>query len=184
MDKKPLYTIGHGSRKSKDFLALLKFFHIEYLIDVRSQPYSKFYPHFNQNELKSFLERNGIRYVFMGEDIGGRPKDASCYDNEGKVDYEIMKTKEFFVNGIQRLKTAYYKDVNAAIMCSESKPCECHRSKLIGRVLSDENIILQHIDENGKVKDQATVINELNKGLSAIDLFGKTLNVTSRKNYL
>ena len=184
MDKKPLYTIGHGNRKSEDFLALLKEFGIEYLIDVRSQPYSKFNPQYNQNDLKFFLERNGIKYVFMGDNIGGRPKDTSCYDNEGKVDYEAVKTKEFFINGIERLKTAYNKDINVVIMCSESKPCECHRSKLIGRVLNTDNIILKHIDENGKVKDQATVINELNKGLSAIDLFGNPINVTSRKAYL
>lgn len=183
MVKKPLYTIGHGSRKSEDFLALLKEFGIEYLIDVRSQPYSKFNPQYNQNELKFFLERNGIKYVFMGDTIGGRPKDTSCYDSEGKVDYEAVKTKDFFINGIERLKTAYNKDINVVIMCSESKPCECHRSKLIGKVLNSENIILKHIDENGKVKDQATVINELNKGLSAVDLFGNPLNATSRKAY-
>jgi len=184
MEKKDLYTIGHGNRKPEDFLALLKDFGIEYLIDVRSQPYSKFNPQFNQNDLKFFLERNNIKYVFMGDTIGGRPKDTSCYDNEGKVDYEALKTKEFFLQGIDRLKTAYNKDINVVIMCSESKPCECHRTKLIGRVLNTENVILKHIDEHGKIKDQTTVINELNKGLSEIDLFGNPINVTSRKAYL
>lgn len=184
MEKKALYTIGHGNRKAEDFLTLLKDFGIEYLIDVRSQPYSKFNPQFNQNDLKFFLEKNNIRYIFMGDIIGGRPKDMSCYDNEGKVDYEKLKTKEFFLQGIDRLKNAYSKDINVVIMCSESKPCECHRTKLIGRVLSAENVFLKHIDENGKIKDQATVINELNKGLSEIDLFGNPINVTSRKAYL
>ena len=184
MEKKPLYTIGHGNRKPEDFLALLKDFNIECLIDVRSQPYSKFNPQFNQNDLKFFLERNGIKYVFMGDTIGGRPKDTSCYDNEGKVDYEAVKTKEFFLNGIDRLKTAYDKDINVVIMCSESKPCECHRSKLIGKVLITDNIVLKHIDEKGKLKDQSTVINELNKGFSEYDLFGNRINATSRKAYL
>lgn len=184
MTKKPLYTIGHGNRKSEDFLALLKEFGIEYLIDVRSQPYSKFNPQYNQNDLKFLLERNGITYVFMGDNIGGRPKDTSCYDIEGKVDYKVVQTKDFFIDGIERLKTAYNKDVSVVIMCSESNPCECHRSKLIGEVLNTDNIILKHIDENGKIKDQATVINELNKGLSAIDLFGNLINITSRKAYL
>lgn len=184
MEKKALYTIGHGNRKPEDFLTLLKNFEIEYLIDVRSQPYSKFNPQFNQNDLKFFLERNNIKYVFMGDTIGGRPKDTTCYDNEGKVDYEALKTKEFFLQGIDRLKIAYNKNINVVIMCSESKPCECHRTKLIGRALNTENIILKHIDENGKLKDQATVINELNKGLSEIDLFGNQLNATSRKTYL
>lgn len=184
MEKKPLYTIWHGNRKPEDFLALLKEFGIEYLIDVRSQPYSKFNPQFNQNDLKIFLEQNGIKYVFMGDTIGGRPKDTSCYNNEGKVDYVAVKTKEFFIKGINRLKTAYNKDINVVIMCSESKPGECHRSKLIGKVLITDNIILKHIDEKGKLKDQLTVINELNKGLSEYDLFGNPINATSRKAYL
>jgi len=184
MGKLPLYTIGHGSRTPSEFLELLNKFDIEYLIDVRSQPYSKFNPHFNQSDLKFFLERNGIKYVFMGDKIGGRPKDTSCYDSEGKVDYEVVKTKDFFLRGIERLKKAYDNDASVVIMCSESKPSECHRSKLIGRVLNTEDILLKHIDEKGKLKDQASVINELNKGLSEIDLFGNFVNTTSRKAYL
>lgn len=182
--KSPLYTIGHGNRKAEAFLNLLREFQIEYLIDVRSQPYSKFNPAFNQNDIKFFLERNGVKYVFMGDTIGGRPTDNSCYDENGKVDYEAIKTKDFFKNGIERLKTAYEKGINVALMCSESKPCECHRSKLIGKVLFDEKILLSHIDENGKVKDQITVINELNKGLSDKTLFGDDINASSRNSYL
>ncbi len=68
-------------------------------------------------------------------------------------------------------------------MCSESKPSECHRSKLVGRVLSADNIVLKHIDESGKIKDQVTVINQLNKGFSDFDLFGKIINATSRNPY-
>lgn len=182
--KKTIYTIGHGNRKIEDFLKLLKDFGIEYLIDVRSQPYSKFNPQFNQNELKSVLENNSLKYVFMGDSIGGRPKDQTCYDNSGKVDYDVLKTKEVFLAGIERLKVAHSKNLALAIMCSESKPSECHRSKLIGRVLSENNINLIHIDEKGKIKDQVTVINELNKGLASIDLFGTARKTTSRKSYI
>lgn len=184
MEKRPLYTIGYGNRTPEDFLAILKDFGIEYLIDIRSQPYSKFNSQFSQNELKFFLEKSGVRYVFMGDNIGGRPKDASCYDDEGKADYGIIKTKDFFIEGIERLRKAYDKDIGVIIMCSEGKPSECHRSKLIGVVLEEENISVRHIDENGKIKDQITVINELNKGLSTIDLFGNSSNLTSRKSYL
>ena len=183
MDKQ-LYTIGYGNRNISIFISLLKVYNIEYLVDVRSQPYSKFNPQFNQPELKYFLARNGIKYVFMGDTIGGRPKDISCYDKEGKVDYDIVRTKDFFLKGIERLKIAYNKDINVVIMCSESKPCECHRSKLIGKVLNTDNINLKHIDENGKIKDQNIVIIELNKGLSDFDLFGNQTHSTSRKAYI
>jgi len=120
----------------------------------------------------------------MGDTIGGRPTDISCYDIEGKVDYEVIKTKDFFLKGIERLKTAYNKDINVVLMCSESKPCECHRSKLIGKVLDVDKIVMKHIDEKGKIKNQASVISELNKGLSEFDLFGNPINSTSRKAYL
>jgi uncharacterized protein (DUF488 family) len=184
MEKRPIYTIGHGNRKQDEFLDLLKAFDIHYVIDVRSQPFSKFNPHFNQSDIKYFLEVHGVKYVFMGDTLGGRPNDNSCYDSEGKVDYEIVKTKDFFKQGVERLKKAYDKDINVAVMCSESKPSECHRTKLIGRILSEENILLQHIDEKGIVKDQLQVINEINKGLNDVDLFGETRNKTSRKSYL
>lgn len=184
MDQRPIYTIGHGNRKQEEFLDLLKQYDIQYLIDVRSQPYSKFNPQFNQRDIMFVLESSGIKYVFMGDTLGGRPTDKSCYDHEGKVDYESVKTKIFFKQGIDRLKTAYGKNVNVAIMCSESKPTECHRTKLIGRFLATDNIFLQHIDEKGIVKDQLTVINEMNKGLSDIDLFGEQQNQTSRKSYV
>lgn len=184
MEKKPLFTIGHGSRKIEDFVALLKTFGIKYLIDVRSKPYSKFNPHFNQEELNIHLENHSIKYVFMGDNLGGRPNDPSCLNAEGKIDYEIVKKKDFFIQGIQRLNIAYGKDINVVLMCSESKPSECHRSKLIGRVLEESQISVMHIDERGKLKDQTSVIIELNKGLADVDLFGESINSTSRKSYL
>ncbi|HPF00811.1 MAG TPA: DUF488 domain-containing protein [Bacteroidales bacterium] len=183
MEKNPLYTIGHGHRKQEEFLELLRKFEILYLIDVRSQPYSKFNPGFNQSEIKIFLENNSVKYVYMGDTLGGMPKDISCYTIRGNVDYEILKTKEYFLNGIERLKTAYNQNLKIAIMCSESKPTECHRTKLIGRVLSEQDISVVHIDEKGNLKDQITVINELNKGCAEIDLFGEKKNTASRKTH-
>jgi uncharacterized protein (DUF488 family) len=183
--KRPIYSIGHGTRKIEEFIQLLKGLDIHYLIDVRSQPYSKFSPQFNQNDLKFTLEKHGIKYIFMGDSLGGRPSDLSCYDHSGKVDYDKVKNRKFFKDGIERLKTAYEKEIGVVLMCSESKPIECHRSKLIGRTLFDEKINLSHIDENNKLKDQLTVISELNKGKGDIDLFGNpTLNQTSRKSYI
>jgi uncharacterized protein (DUF488 family) len=158
MEKMPIYTIGHGARKSEDFLKVLTAFGVKYLIDVRSQPYSKFHPQFRQDELRLFLEQNDIKYVWMGDTLGGRPTDKTCYDSDGKIDYEKVKTRDFFKAGIGRLKVAYNKNLPIALMCSEGKPSECHRTKLIGRVLSAENILLMHIDEKGKLRTQAEVI--------------------------
>jgi uncharacterized protein (DUF488 family) len=184
MEQKPMYSIGHGNRRAADFLTLLHQYDIEFLIDVRSKPYSKFHPQFNQRELKTFLEGNGITYVFMGDSIGGRPSDLTCYDTSGKVDYEILKTKFFFREGIERLKNAYYKNLKVALMCSESNPCECHRSKLIGKVLDTAKISLKHIDEKGSIKSQVAVIDRMNRGFAEFDLFGNPVNVSSGKSHI
>jgi uncharacterized protein (DUF488 family) len=184
MKTKSLYTIGHGARKERDFLALLQCYGIEILMDVRSQPYSKFHPQFNQNNLHAFLERHDIRYIFMGDTLGGRPKDKSCYNEEGSIDYDIVKTKGFFRRGIDILKSICDSEHKVAVMCSESNPCDCHRTKLIGKVLNTEEITLKHIDAKGKLKDHTTVLNEMNKGLSCTDLFGNGIKVVTGQFYL
>lgn len=92
----------------------------------------------------------------MGDTLGGKPTDASCYTN-GRVDYEKVKQKIFFKEGILRLKTAYHKNLRITIMCSESNPCHCHRSKLISEVLVSEDIMVAHIDEKALIKTQEEV---------------------------
>jgi uncharacterized protein (DUF488 family) len=186
MEPNTLYSIGHGNRSAEELISLLKSFGVQYLIDVRSSPYSKFNPQFNQNTLKFSVENEGVKYVFMGDVLGGRPKDVTCYKEGGVVDYEIIKTKDFFKSGIERIKVAYEKNIKVALMCSESKPQECHRSKLIGEVLRDANITVQHIDEKGKLKTQNTVILKVTKGQNPINLFGETITIvsSSRKKYI
>ncbi|KAI9440247.1 hypothetical protein F5148DRAFT_989077 [Russula earlei] len=171
MKQNPIYTIGHGTRKIDEFVNVLKNFGIQYLVDVRSRPYSKFNPQFNRDDLAHSLSLHGITYVFMGDTLGGRPPGSGCYTNEGKVDYEKVKTKAFFQKGIERLQVAYNKSIPLAIMCSESKPSECHRSRLIGQVLAAEQIIVHHIDEKNTVKTQAEVISEVNKEQPGATLF-------------
>lgn len=179
--KIPLYTIGYGNRKIDEFLEIIKKYEIDYLIDIRSKPFSKYQQEFNQNELKHFLIKKNINYVFMGDALGGRPDDNTCYF-DGKVDYEIISTKMFYQKGIERLKTAYDKDLKISLMCSELKPQDCHRSKLIGRTLIEEKIDVQHIDENGLLKDQISVMDIVTNGFGEFDLFGSS-NLYSRKKY-
>ena len=68
-------------------------------------------------------------------------------------------------------------------MCSESKPEECHRSKLIGEELLKKNISIIHIISRNTTKTQEAVINELTKGKGTVDIFGESLDFTSRKSY-
>jgi uncharacterized protein (DUF488 family) len=175
----PLFTIGYGARTLEEFLAALKKNGIEYLIDVRTAPYSKFKPEFSKDLLQYHVERAGIHYLFMGDTLGGQPKDPACH-TDGKVDYGKVRAQAAFQSGIERLRKAFEQQRRAALMCSEGKPEQCHRSKLIGEALAAAGIPVCHIDEDGGMLTQTEVIVRLTKG--QMDLFGQA-SFTSRKRY-
>jgi uncharacterized protein (DUF488 family) len=165
----PLLTIGYGARTLDAFLAVLTEHGVAYLIDVRSAPYSKFKPEFSKNALEDAVKAAGIHYVYMGDTLGGQPKDQSCYE-DGKVLYDRVKEREFFREGIRRLTRAVDQKLRVAIMCSEGKPEQCHRTVLIGQMLTDLGISVAHIDENDVVIGQEEALGRRTGGqLSLLD---------------
>jgi uncharacterized protein (DUF488 family) len=174
-----LHTIGYGSRTVDQLVAALTANRIEYVLDVRTSPYSKFKPEFSREPLEAALKAGGIRYVFMGDTLGGQPRDPDCY-TDGKVDYDKVRQQEFFKSGLERLLKAHEQHVRAALMCSEGRPEQCHRSKMIGEALAAAGIPVRHIDEDGQVLTQTKVMDRLTGG--QFDLFGGP-TLTSRKRY-
>ena len=150
----PIFTIGHGTRPTQELIDLLKRYDISYLADVRTQPYSKFNPQYNRESLHKSLNEQDIKYIYLGDSLGGRPQDPSCHDATGRVNYNLVRQKDFFKAGIERLRSANNKNLNVVLLCSERKPELCHRSKLIGKTLQEEKIKVHHIDEYGELKDQ------------------------------
>jgi uncharacterized protein (DUF488 family) len=175
----PIYTIGYGARDLAGFLELLRGHDIAYLLDVRSAPYSRFKPEFSKVALEQALREAGIHYVYLGRQLGGQPQVPSCYV-DGKVDYAAVRRLPAFREGIDRLEHAFRQGRRVALMCSEGKPELCHRSTLIGQVLAEREIAVQHIDENGMLLTQAEVIGRLTGG--QLGLFGEP-EFTSRKRY-
>ena len=174
-----LHTIGYGARTLDQLIAVLKAHRIEYLLDVRSAPYSKFKPEFSKEALEAALKNHGLRYVFMGDTLGGQPRDPACY-TEGKVDYEKVRRQPFFQAGLELLRKAHEQHLRAAIMCSEGKPEQCHRSKMIGEALTAAGIPFRHIDEDGQLLTHTQVMDRLTGG--QLDFFGGPA-LTSRKRY-
>lgn len=158
---RPLLTLGYGNRQLDDVLGLLHTHEVRYLVDVRSAPYSRFNPAFSRGNLEAALEDAGIRYVFMGDTLGGRPGDASCYDEAGHVDYLACRDSADFKAGFERLRSAFEQDVGAAIFCSELRPEHCHRTKLIGEALAEMGVTVEHIDANGSRTSHGTVMKRL-----------------------
>ncbi|MCA0959565.1 DUF488 domain-containing protein [Muricauda ruestringensis] len=181
MQDSTIYSIGHGNKSFEEFLVELKEHQIDYVFDVRSSPISKYNFHFNRSWLEVDLPNNSVVYEFLGEYLGGLPKNRKYYTN-GKVDYSKLSASDFFIEGIKLLIEANNESLRIALMCSETKPEECHRSKLIGRELLKHNISINHITSDG-IKSQEEIIEKLTKGFGAQDLFGEK-DFTSRNTYL
>jgi uncharacterized protein (DUF488 family) len=176
----PIYTIGYGSRSVEELIATLKQYAIAYLVDVRSAPYSRYKPEYSKDALAATLQAHGIRYLFLGDALGGRPSDPACY-SDGKVDYEKVKQQPFYQAGLERVQAAFRQQARVVLMCSEGKPTQCHRSKLIGASLTNLQIPIVHIDEQGAPQSQEDVMADLTKG--QLSLFGDP-TFTSRKRYV
>ncbi|MBE2233223.1 MAG: DUF488 domain-containing protein [Anaerolinea sp.] len=175
----PVFTIGYGARSVDALIAVLRAHQISFLVDVRSAPYSRFKPEFSKEALERALKQQGIRYVYLGDALGGRPADPDCYVDD-KVDYERVKGKAFYQAGIERVQAAWQRGLRFVLLCSEGKPEQCHRSKLIGETLAGLGIPVLHIDEQDQLRSQEEVIQRLTGG--QLSLFGD-LEFTSRRRY-
>jgi uncharacterized protein (DUF488 family) len=175
----PIYTIGYGARTVDELAAVLRAYAIEFVIDIRTAPYSRYKPEFSKDALEAALKTHGLRYVYMGDSLGGRPDDPACYV-DGKVDYARVQDKPFYQAGIARLQTAFSQQRHIVLMCSEGKPEECHRTKLIGATLTRLGIAVAHIDENDQECTQAEVLERLEG--AQLTLFDEPL-LSSRKRY-
>lgn len=157
-----IFTIGYGGRQTDDFIAILNRFEIDTLVDVRSQPYSRYSPDFCKERLSTILRRKGIRYEFMGDTLGGRLDDRSCYKyspqrRKAVLDHKLCESKSFYQSGIAHLKAALSDGRRVVIMCSELEPHECHRGYVLGRSLDGEDIDVVHIGKHGEPLTQSQI---------------------------
>ena len=167
-----IYTIGHSKHPIDQFIALLQRHGIDALADVRSTPYSRFNPQFNKEKLQTALAAAGIRYVFLGEELGARTKDPSCYDEEGRVSYAKLAQTELFRKGIERLLTGMQQH-RIAIMCAEREPLDCHRTILVSRELERAGVPVTHILHDGALEPHTQLMTRLAADLDLVgtDLF-------------
>jgi uncharacterized protein (DUF488 family) len=139
-----IFTIGHSNYPVEFFLELLQAHSIEVLVDARSRPYSRYVPHFGRERLQEFLRAQGLRYLYMGDVLGGRPAGAEFYNAEGHVRYDLVAESPAFVSGLDRLIEGAGK-YRVAVMCAEENPAHCHRHLLIGRALASRGVDVFHI---------------------------------------
>jgi uncharacterized protein (DUF488 family) len=154
-----IFTIGHSSHPMDVFIAILKQHCITALCDIRSTPYSRVNPQFNRENLKKSLRENGIVYVFLGKELGGRSENASCYIH-GKVQYDCIAQTDLFRRGIDRLRNGM-KGYCIAIMCAEKDPLDCHRAILVARHLEALEMKVEHIIEDGSIESHEKALSRL-----------------------
>lgn len=156
-----IYTIGHSNHTSEALLKLLQQHGVACLVDVRSQPYSRYNPQFNRETLIRSLHTAQISYLHMGDTLGGRPEQVDLYD-EGSTrpNYSRQRQTDLYQQGLHQL-AELAKQRTVAMMCSEGNPHECHRQWLITPDLLDLEIIVLHIHPNGKLETAEKTLEQL-----------------------
>jgi len=155
-----LYTVGHSTRSFEEFIELLRENDIGILVDVRSWPSSSRYPHFNRESLARSLKENGVRYEWLGEQLGGYRKRGLGEESPNKAwrsmgfrNYADHTMTEQFRGGIRRL-LELADDGRVAVMCAEQLYWRCHR-----RITSDYLMVkghtVTHILAKGKTEEHS-----------------------------
>jgi uncharacterized protein (DUF488 family) len=147
-----LYTIGHSTRTLAGFVSLLKAHGVRRLVDVRSFPGSRRYPHFNREALEKSLPEAGVEYVWMGDSLGGRRRKSreggphSALRNASFKNYaDYMDTPAFHDGIVRLLELAGEKPT--AFMCSEAVWWRCHRGMISDFLLARGREVLHIMSE-------------------------------------
>ena len=163
-----ILTIGHSNHKMEFFLELLTRHNVTALTDVRSVPFSRFSPQYNREQLAEILNASGIKYLFLGRELGGRSNDPSCYE-QGRIRYDRLAGTPSFHNGLERVVRGT-EEYRIALMCAEKEPLHCHRTLLIGHQLYKRGIEVAHILPDGRLESH---INAMNRLLAKCNLVGE-----------
>jgi len=149
-------TIGHSNHPIEKFIGLLREHGVEVLVDACSQPFSRFSPQFSRKALERAVTGASIRYLFMGDLLGGRPEARECYGADGKVDYDRVEAQDFYERSIERLLDGIAR-YRVCVLCAEEDPSRCHRRLLITRTLVRQGVDVRHIRGTGAVESEAEI---------------------------
>jgi uncharacterized protein (DUF488 family) len=172
-----LYSIGHSTQSLESLVGLLNLHAIDVVADVRTAPFSKFNPQFNRRDLEFGLKEQGLQYVFLGKELGGRPDGEEFYDPDGHVLYGRMAETPEFSSGLDRLLEGV-QQYRVAMMCSEGDPADCHRFLLITRVLYIADVPVMHIRGDGTIQrtqDIKTFVDWSAGSLEQVSLFDESV---------
>jgi len=132
-----IYSVGTSTRSREEFLQILTEYGIQVVVDIRRFPVSRL-DHFKRENLQALLEKAGIRYVYLGKELGG-------YREGG---YEKYMESPEFQKGIKELEDIAKKWITLFI-CAERLPWRCHR-RFVGQALINRGWHVVHIIDPGR----------------------------------
>jgi uncharacterized protein (DUF488 family) len=133
-------TIGHSNHAIERFLDLLKGGGVDLLVDVRSTPYSRRFPHFGRERLAKSLGASGIDYLWEGEALGGM---AGAYNTVAR--------RPVFASALDRM-IEKSNGTTLCLMCAEKEPLDCHRTVLVSRRLAERGVAITHLLADGTMR--------------------------------
>ena len=142
-----MWTIGHSTRSTDEFVSVLRAYNIELVVDVRRFPGSRRLPQFGSEGLEHALAKREIAYRWIGA-LGGRRTADPLSQNLGwRVPafraYADYLTSESFADGLFEL-LMLAEAMPTAIMCAEVLWWRCHR-RIIADVLTTIGLDVVHI---------------------------------------
>ena len=151
LDTNEIFSIGHSTHKSGDFISLLERARVHLLVDIGRHPGSRQVPWTSSDRLEQLLADNSIDYLHLPE-LGGRRRPVTASANNGWHNAQFqgyadhLATPEFAAGLNQQEPRARYQPV--AVMCAEAQWWRCHR-----RLLSDALVVrgwrVLHLNSRG-----------------------------------
>jgi len=170
-----IFTVGFSNLPAERFLNNLQTYDIQCLVDVRSRPFSSYSSQFNQGQVEVLAARAGLRYLYLGRELGGMPEDPSFYDHHGYVLYDRIAVQPWFDIALGQVIDFLRNGDRLALTCAEDDPRHCHRRLLLGRVLRERGIGVAHILANGSLISESELLDEETARPKQLSLFGGEL---------
>jgi uncharacterized protein (DUF488 family) len=147
-----IHTVGHSTRAIADLVALVREGGVRTLVDVRRQPFSRRHPQFSRDALAHSLADAGIAYVHE-VDLGGHREPRPDSPNTAwRIDafrgYADNMASAAFQAALARVAALE----QAAVMCAEANPQDCHR-QLLADALVSRGIAVRHLIAPGQAQD-------------------------------
>ena len=153
----PFFTIGHSTRSTEEFVALLRGAKVRLVVDVRTVPRSRTNPQFDGDALAASLAECQIAYAhspslggLRGPQRGVSPATNAFWENWSFHNYADYALSDEFQAGLASLRQS--GDARrAAIMCAEAVWWRCHR-RIIADYLIAAGEEVQHILGAGHIE--------------------------------